>query len=94
MKQWRDHLQGNVYEVKGNVGLEAKQEREWFRKTSRGTECKPEPAVGQGAGREPARSVLGPPGPEGARLEQTRREEAIKHPGLKLERKQNETRFG
>lgn len=77
------------------MGLEAKKDQEWFGKTSRGTEGKPEPAVGQAADREPARSVLGPPGPKGACFEQScRREKAIKHPGLKLERKQNETRFG
>lgn len=58
------------------------------------SDCKPEPAVGQEAGRVPARPFLGLHGPQSARFEQTRRDEAIKLPGVKPERKQNETSFG
>lgn len=57
-------------------------------------EREPEPAVGQEAGGEPARPFSGLPGPEAARFEQTRSYEAIQLPGSKVERKQNETRFG
>lgn len=75
-------------------GWRPRRTHEWFRKTIRVTERKPKPAAGQEACSEPVRPFLGLQGPETVRFQQTRTDKAIKVPGFKGERKQNETRFG
>lgn len=75
-------------------GWRPRRTHEWFRKTIRVTECKLKPAAAQETCSEPVRPFLGLQGPETVRFQQTRRDKAIKVPGFKGERKQNETRFG